>query len=129
MTGCDAPSNATARVPSEQPRRRLRDILEDAERIERFTAGLNFAAFLENEQAVFASPHALLILSEAARKLGDQAERLVPGQPWADIRSIGNVLRHEYDGVDGALVWRVIRSGDPASLKAAVAAALDRAEP
>jgi uncharacterized protein with HEPN domain len=129
MTGCAAPSNETARLPSEQPRRRLRDILDNAERIERFTAGLDFAAFRANEQAVFASLHALLILSEAARKLGDAADRLVPGQPWADIRSIGNVLRHEYDGVDGALVWRVIRSGDLASLKAAVAAALDHAEP
>jgi uncharacterized protein with HEPN domain len=36
------------------------------------------------------------------------------------------VLRHEYDGVDPEIVWRVIRSGDLASLKTAVAEALAR---
>jgi uncharacterized protein with HEPN domain len=113
-------------LPSEKPLQRLQDILDNADRIERFTAGLDFEAFQANEQAVFASLHALLILSEAARKLGDQADTLVPGQPWAGIRSIGNVLRHEYDGVDPELVWRVIRSGDLAALKRAVGEALAR---
>lgn len=107
-------------MPSENPLQRLQDILDNAARIERFTAGLDFEAFRANEQAVFASLYALLIISEAARKLGGQAEALVPGQPWADIRSIGNVIRHEYDGVNPETVWRVIRSGDLAALKRAV---------
>lgn len=113
-------------MPSERPLQRLQDILDNAERIERFTAGLDFEAFQANELAVFASLHALLIVSEAARKFGDEAAMLVPDQPWADIRSIGNVIRHEYDGVDPDIVWRVIRSGDLASLKQAVAEALAR---
>jgi uncharacterized protein with HEPN domain len=113
-------------VPSEKPLLRLEDILENIDRIERFTAGMDFDAFAANEQSRFASLYALLILSEAARKLGDEASALVPGQPWANIRSIGNVLRHEYDGVDPETVWRVIRSGDLAALKDAVGAAVAR---
>jgi len=111
-------------LPSEKPLRRLRDILDNVARIERFTADMDFDAFQANEQAVFASLHALLIISEAARKLGDQAEVLVPGQPWAGIRSLGNVLRHEYDRVNPEVVWRVIRNGDLAALKRAVSEAL-----
>lgn len=113
-------------MPSEKPLGRLEDILDNIVRIERFTAGLDFAAFAANEQAFYATLHALLIVSEAARKLGDQANALVPGQPWANIRSVGNVLRHEYDGVDPETIWRVIRSGDLASLKQAVGEALAR---
>jgi uncharacterized protein with HEPN domain len=113
-------------LSSEKPFRRLRDILDNIARIERFTAGLDFARFTAHEQALFASLHALLILGEAARRLGVEAEDLVPGQPWADIRAIGNVLRHEYDGVDPRIIWRVIDSGDLASLKQAVAGALVR---
>jgi uncharacterized protein with HEPN domain len=111
-------------LPSEKPLRRLEDILENIARIEQFTAGMEFDAFAANVQAVYASLHALLIVSEAARKLGAAAEKLMPSQPWPEIRGIGNVLRHEYDGVDPSIVWRIIDSGDLAALKAAVGAAV-----
>jgi uncharacterized protein with HEPN domain len=93
-------------VPSERPLHRLADILEkNIKRIERFTTGMDAALFAANEQALYACLHALLIISEPARKLGDTANEIVPGQPWADVRSIGNVLRHEYDGVNPDVVW------------------------
>jgi uncharacterized protein with HEPN domain len=85
---------------------------------------MEFDGFAANSQAVYASLHALLIISEAARKLGAEAETLVPSQPWPEIRGIGNVLRHEYDGVDPSTVWRIIDSGDLASLKHAVCEAV-----
>ena len=37
--------------------------------------------------------HALLILSEAASKLGEEADQLCPGIRWEDIRGLGNRLR------------------------------------
>jgi len=87
---------------------------------------MEFEGFVANIQAVYASLHALLIISEAAKKLGAAAENLIPSQPWPDIRGIGNVLRHEYDGVDPRTVWRIIASGDLASLKEAVSTAVAR---
>jgi uncharacterized protein with HEPN domain len=36
------------------------------------------------------------------------------------------VLRHEYDGADPEVIWRVIRSGDLSALKQAVIQALPR---
>ena len=111
-------------MPSDKPRRRLEDIVEHVALIEEFTRGLTFEAFTGSRRTVYASLHALLIVSEAASKLGEEAEQLVPGQPWQAIRSIGNVLRHQYDGVDPNTIWRLIVSGDLASLKEAVSAAL-----
>jgi uncharacterized protein with HEPN domain len=29
----------------------------------------------------------------------------MPGQPWGDIRGMGNRLRHAYDRVDVGIVW------------------------
>ncbi len=66
---------------------------------------------------------ALLIVSEAARKLGSHAEQLAPDQPWADIRSIGNVLRHQYDEIDPEVIWSIVQR-DLASLKAAAQRAI-----
>ena len=77
-TGCAASSRKKARVPSEKPLGRLEDILDNIVRIERFTAGLDFTAFAANEQAFYATLHALLIVSEAARKLRYRQTRSCP---------------------------------------------------
>jgi uncharacterized protein with HEPN domain len=102
----------------------LQDILDYIERVERFTEGLDFDAFCEDERAMFAVQYALLVISEAAHRLGGEAEKLCPGQPWRDIRGLGNHLRHGYDGIDLDLVWSTVQSGLP-SLKVAVQNALN----
>jgi uncharacterized protein with HEPN domain len=45
-------------------------------------------------------------ISEAAKKLDDQAAMLIPDQPWDKIRAFGNVLRHEYDEIHKATSGR-----------------------
>jgi uncharacterized protein with HEPN domain len=114
-------------VPSDKSARRFEDIIDNIARIERFTAGLDFEAFCQNEQAFYAVLHALLIISEAARRLQGDAEALAPEQPWQAIRSLGNVLRHAYDGVDPGVIWRVVRD-DLESLRQSVGRVLGNFE-
>jgi uncharacterized protein with HEPN domain len=66
----------------------------------------------------------ILLISEAAARLGDEAERLCPGQPWRDIRGVRNWLRHQYARVDVETVWHTVENDLP-SLKAAVLRVLD----
>jgi uncharacterized protein with HEPN domain len=82
-------------LPSDKPARRLEDIIENAEAIQRYTAGMNEADFREDQKTYDAVERCLERISEAAAKLGDLAVTLVPGQPWQEIRSLGNRLRHE----------------------------------
>ena len=110
-------------MPSSNPIQRFHDILDNIARIERFTVGLNVETFVNTEQALFAVKHALLIISEAAVKLGDMAAELRPEIPWADIRGLGNRLRHEYETVDAVRLWRTVERDLP-PLKTAVEAAL-----
>jgi uncharacterized protein with HEPN domain len=106
-------------VPSSDPARRFEDILERIAKIERFPA------FAANELTVYAVNHALLILSEAAAKLGEQAHQLCPEVAWADIRGLGNRLRHDYDNINPIRIWLIVEKElDP--LKSAVAKALHR---
>ena len=58
-------------------------------------------------------------ISEAAKKLGTDAEHLCPGIPWPQIRALGNVFRHEYDTIEPARVWYVVQDDLP-PLKTAV---------
>jgi len=105
-------------LPSEKRLQQFEDILDNIERIERFTAGLDADGL-----AFYAVLHALLIISEAARRLGSEAERLAPDQPWPSIRALGNVLRHAYDGVDPKIIWKIV-DDDLDGLKRAVERAL-----
>lgn len=68
----------------------------------------------------------MLIISEAAIRLKENAETLCPAVPWRDIRGIGNWLRHQYDRVEIETIWNTIQQDLP-SLKAAIEKALDRA--
>jgi uncharacterized protein with HEPN domain len=91
--------------------------------IEQFTSGMDFEAFRSNPMAVAAVERKLQVISEAAIRLGMEAERLCPDQPWRDIRGIGNQFRHAYERVDLATVWDPITDDLP-PLKAAVTRAL-----
>jgi len=105
-------------VPSSDPVQRFTDIIENIDRIEQFTKGLNAAAFAANDQVTFAVKYALMVISEATTKLGDTASGLRPDIPWREIRGLGNRLRHDYDTVDLARVWLLIERDLPL-LKAA----------
>ena len=50
--------------------------------IEQFTSGMDFDAFRSNPMAVAAIERKLQIISEAASRLGSEAEQQVPDQPW-----------------------------------------------
>jgi uncharacterized protein with HEPN domain len=56
--------------------------------IEEFTSGMDFEEFRSNPMAVAAVERKLQIVSEAATRLGDEAEKRIPDQHWRDIRSI-----------------------------------------
>jgi uncharacterized protein with HEPN domain len=84
------------------PQRWFSDIIGAVAMIEQFTAGMDF---------------------EAAIRLGDEAERCCPEQPWRDIRGIGNQLRHAYERVDLKPVWDTMTDDLP-PLRAAVLRAL-----
>lgn len=110
-------------MPSKDPVQRFEDILLNICRIEQFTAGMDLQSFAANEQVIYAAKYALLIISEAAVKLGGTAEDLSPGVPWREIRGLGNRLRHDYDSIDFARVWLALQRDVPV-LKAACKDAL-----
>jgi len=107
------------------PQTRLRDIEESIIAIEEFVQGMNFGAFIRDVRTQAAVERKLLLIGEAARKLGDDAETLCPGLPWRDIRGIGDWLRHQYERASSELVWNTVMHDLP-QLKAAVEKALYR---
>ena len=96
-------------MPSDKPARRLEDIVENAQAIQRYVAGMDVTAFAKDQKTYDAVERCLERISEAAAKLGDLALSLVPGQPWQEIRALGNRLRHEYDAIREDRLWDIVQ--------------------
>ena len=115
-------------MPSSNPARRFQDILDNIDRISRYTASMDATTFAADEKTIDAVERCLGRITEAAIKLGELAETLAPGQPWQDVRGFGNVLRHDYDNLDRDAVWRIVDYDLP-NRRAACRLALDRLDP
>ena len=53
------------------------------------------------------------IVSEASRHLSPAAKALAPEIDWRRIAGVGNILRHDYDGVEMAILFRAIAAEFP----------------
>ena len=114
---------ASLYLPFEDRRTHLRDILQSINFIEEFVLGMELADFQQDARTQAAVERKMLVISEAAVRLGNDAETYCPGVPWRDIRGIGNWLGHQYDRVNVETVWSTIHDDLP-PLKAAVVKAL-----
>ena len=65
------------------------------------------SVLVTNAMVVAAVERKLQIISEAAIRLAKEAERVCPGVPWRDVRGIGNQLRHAYERIDLATIWKL----------------------
>jgi len=99
----------------------LQDIVEAIESIERFVAGLDFGQFLADSRTGYAVRYALLVISEASRRLPDELKARHPEIPWRNVADLGNVFRHEYHRVSDIAVWKTVTEHLPA-LKSAILA-------
>lgn len=71
-------------------------------------ADRTFEQFSQDRMARLALERAIEIISEAARHLPAEFTDKHPSIPWARIKAIGNVLRHEYHRISSKIIWDVV---------------------
>lgn len=91
----------------------MRDIQENGEAILEYMTGLDRHAFENNRLVYDATERCLSRISEASVKLGRDAEQSLPGHNWRGMRDLGNILRHDYDGVSKDIVWEIVKDRLP----------------
>lgn len=101
-------------------RHALGDMLAAIEGIETAVAGKTLVDYENDWLLKHAVQRAIEIISEASRALPEDVRNLRPEIPWPQVRTIGNVLRHEYHGLSDRIIWGVVVDELPA-LKIAVA--------
>lgn len=99
----------------------IHDVLEAIERVEEITRGKSLDEFEASWQLRWLVQRAIEIISEASRAIPDDLANTRPEIPWRKVRGIGNVLRHDYEGLSDRLIWNVVVDELP-RLKAAIQA-------
>jgi uncharacterized protein with HEPN domain len=72
----------------------LRDILEGIGLIEAFVAGMDFHLYKTDLKTKSAVERQMQIITEAAKRLGNDAQPLCPGPDWKGFCGMGDILRH-----------------------------------
>ena len=87
----------------------LSDILSAIDLAREAALDISFDAFKSDRIRRAATERALLTISEAVRHLPDDIIARNPTLQWADMKGIGNRIRHEYWIVDAKIVWEVVQ--------------------
>jgi len=100
-------------LPNSRDAGYLWDMLQAARRLQEFTAGVSFEAYLESVLLQSAVERQLEILGEAARRMSEGFRQEHPEIPWSSIIGQRNVIAHQYDDIEQEQLWSVVTSGIP----------------
>ncbi len=90
------------------PRDYLRDIAENAAKVESFTAGVDFDGFLADDMRAYATIRALEIIGETVKQVPAELRDKYPEIPWRAIARMRDKLFHHYFGVNLGVVWKTV---------------------
>lgn len=86
----------------------LRDILKEIEFLHTVRDRSNFDSFKANPSDVRACSYSNMVISEAVRRIPPPWLADYPDTSWRAMRSIGNKLHHEYQGVSNIILCGII---------------------
>ena len=92
----------------------LRDIVDAIGKIDRYTAGMTYEEFIQNEMAVDAVIRNFEIIGEAASHVPGAIRAKHPAIPWEKMKAMRNIMIHEYFGVDLETLWKTAKESLPA---------------
>jgi uncharacterized protein with HEPN domain len=88
----------------------LEDIFEAALKIRRYSNGLNYEAFVDDDKTLDAVVRNFEIIGEAANRLSDDFRTSNPQIEWDRIRGFSNRIVHDYFGIDYEIVWDIMEN-------------------
>jgi uncharacterized protein with HEPN domain len=95
------------------PRTDLEDIIDAAEKIERFTNGMSYEAFVEDEKTVDAVLRNFEVMGEATKNLPESFQETHDHVPWTEMAGMRDRLIQGYATVDLEIIWTTIQRDIP----------------
>jgi uncharacterized protein with HEPN domain len=91
----------------------LRDMLEAARKVIRYTGGREVEAFVMDEMAFDATLRNLEILGEAAKNIPEEIRQRYPAVDWRGVAGLRDILAHAYFALDDATLWKIVQTDIP----------------
>ena len=91
----------------------LRDMQEAAQKVIRYTDGLQIESFVKDEMAYDATLRNLEILGEAAKNIPEEIRQRYPDLDWGGAAGLRDILAHAYFALDDATLWKIVRTDIP----------------
>jgi uncharacterized protein with HEPN domain len=101
----------------------LTDIIEAADRVAGFLGGAGRDEFLRDELLRSAVLQKLMVMGEAAGRVGEAIRMKYPHVPWRRIAAFRNYAIHEYFGMNWEYAW-IAATEDAPLLRSQVQAVL-----
>jgi uncharacterized protein with HEPN domain len=94
----------------------LQDIYDAGVKILKYTDGLSFEGFINDEKTIDAVIRNFEIIGEASGRLSEQITARYTEVDWRRMKNFRNLLIHHYFGINYRIVYSVIEDYLPALL-------------
>lgn len=91
----------------------LDKMLNYIEKIEKYSAGMEYDDFIKDDMVVEACVFNLSQLGELANKVDTDFRENHREIPWSQVYGLRNRIVHDYEGVNLKLVWEIIEDDLP----------------
>lgn len=91
----------------------LGDMIDFAQKVIAYTAGLDQAAFVASGLNYDATVRNLELIGEAATHIPEAVRAENPQIPWRQVIATRNRLIHGYLGIDNDTLWSIVRDDIP----------------
>ena len=96
-----------------EPRVFLEDILVAAVKVEKYTKGLTFDEFIDNDLISDAVIKNILVIGEATKNIPDEIRQKSSGIEWRKMAGMRDMMIHGYFSINYKIVWDVVQNKIP----------------
>ncbi|AHJ28003.1 DUF86 domain-containing protein [Nodularia spumigena] len=89
------------------------DILNSCDKVLRYTEGISYDQFFEDELRFDAVLRNLQIIGEAIKQVPTETRNRYPTVEWRKIAGLRDILAHAYFSLENEIIWDIVQNKVP----------------